>query len=86
MRRVPNRYLAAYIVVCDVVLLLFALPLQKYALQAATSPATGAPLIFALLVVNVLVLLAVIAAGLASCGLTVRAALGGLKALRGRRP
>lgn len=86
MRRVSNRYLATYIVVSDVVLLLVALPLQKYALQAAMSPATGAPLILALLVVNVLILLAVIAAGLASCRLTVRVALGGLKALRSRRP
>lgn len=86
MRHISNRRLAVYVAMSDVMLLLFALPLQKYAVRAAMSPATGAPLIIALLVVNVFILLAVIAAGMASCGLTVRIALGGLKAFRRRRP
>lgn len=85
MRRISGRYVVAYVVACDVLLVFFALPFERYALAAAAAPETGAPLILALLILNVLLLVTIVAAALASCGLTARFALGAASALRRKR-
>jgi hypothetical protein len=74
MRRIRSRYLAGYVIASDVLLLAFALPLQRYALEAAASPASGAALILGLLALNVLLLVAIGAAAVASCSLGARVA------------
>lgn len=84
MRRIRSRYLAGYVIGSDVLLPAFALPLQRYALEAAASPATSAPLILGLLALNGLLLVAIGMAAAASCGLGVRLAIKGVRVFRRR--
>lgn len=72
---IRTRYLAGYVIASDALLLLTALPLQRYALGAALSPQTGAPVIAALLALNLLLLILVVTAALASCGVMARVAV-----------
>lgn len=73
-RRIRSRYLVGYVIAWDLALFAGVIPLERYALDVAASPSSSALLIFALLLVNVLLLLGVVAAVLASCGLGVRVA------------